>query len=89
MNEELGADLDFRQNLVLSYLVSLSQKKGFCYASNDHICTTLGIKNRTLYRVLNELEECNHIQRVTKSTGHYGKERKIYVSPSVKKAYNI
>jgi DNA-binding MarR family transcriptional regulator len=79
-------NLSLNESLVLSYLSSLT-KKEFCYASNDHLSDTLNINSRTLYRVLNKLESKNLIRRETHSTGHYGKDRKIYVNPSVKLTY--
>jgi len=82
-----GHNLTFKESTVLSYLCSLSKKK-YCYASNAHMSETLGIEDRTLYRVLNSLEEKDLIRRETQSTGRYGKTRKIYVSPTVKTTYH-
>lgn len=80
-------NLDLKESLVLSYLASLT-KKDYCFASNDHLSKTLSINDRTLYRVMNSLEEKELIKRVTKSTGRYGKDRRIYVNPTVKKSYH-
>jgi len=80
-------ELSFKENAVLSYLCSLSKKK-YCYASNQHLCDTLGIEDRTMYRILKRLESKNLIIRETKSTGKYGKDRKIYIHPTVKTAYH-
>lgn len=74
-------NLNIMENAVFSYVLSLSESKGFCYASNKHICDSLNIKDRTLYRVLSSLEQKEFIKRVTKSIGHDGKERKIYIHP--------
>jgi len=79
-------ELSFTELAVLSYLASLS-KKDYVFATNAHLSKTLKINNRTLYRILSSLESKNLIKRVTKSIG-IGKERKIYVHPSVKLAYN-
>jgi DNA-binding MarR family transcriptional regulator len=86
-NNFTSEKLSFKENAVLSYLCSLSQKK-YCYASNQHLCDTLGIEDRTMYRILSRLEDKNLIIRETKSTGKYGKDRKIYVHPTVKKTYH-
>lgn len=80
-------NLDLKESLVLSYLASLT-KKEYCFASNDHLSKTLSINDRTLYRVMNSLEEKELIKRVTRSTGRYGKDRRIYVNPTVKTAYH-
>ena len=80
-------DLDTKEYVLLSYLASLT-KKDYCFASNENLMKASGLKIRTLCRVLNSLERKDLIRRVTKSTGRYGKDRKIYVNPSVKMAYH-
>jgi len=85
----IGVDLTIKDQVVLSHVVGLAQKKGYCYASNQAIVDDLNIPYRTLCRTLDKLEDLGLIKRQTKWAGHYGKERKIYVSPSVKVAqYN-
>jgi DNA-binding MarR family transcriptional regulator len=80
----MNTNLSIQEVAVLSYIESLTRKKGFCYASNKSICGTLKMNDRTLYRILNKLEDKEYIKRVTKSVGNGGKERKIYVSPDVR-----
>ena len=80
----MNTNLTIPETVVLSYIEGLSRKKGFCFASNKSICGALKIHDRTLYRVLNKLEDKEYIKRVTKSVGNGGKERKIFVSPDVK-----
>ena len=89
VNVQLNLDdsLSIKESSVLSYLCSLD-KKEYCFASNSHMSDTLKIHDRTLYRILNRLEEKELIKRVTKSTGKYGKSRKIYVTPNVKATYH-
>lgn len=89
VNVQLNLDdsLSIKESSVLSYLCSLD-KKEYCYASNIHMSDTLKIHDRTLYRILNKLEEKELIKRVTRSTGKYGKSRKIYVTPTVKATYH-
>ena len=76
--------LTFTEKAVLSYVKSLCKGKGYCFASNKHICDTLSLKDRTLYRILNRLERSDFIRRETRSIGNDGKQRKIYVNPSFK-----
>ena len=83
----LDDSLSIKESSVLSYLCSLD-KKEYCFASNSHMSDTLKIHDRTLYRILNRLEEKELIKRVTRSTGKYGKSRKIYVTPTVKATYH-
>jgi|TARA_B100000900_G_scaffold357450_1_gene327788 DNA-binding PadR family transcriptional regulator len=80
----MNSTLTISEAALFSMIDSLSKKKGYCYASNNSFCETLNIKVRTLYRMLNKLEDAGYIKRVTISNGHYGKERKLYVSPHAK-----
>lgn len=73
--------LSFTEKAVFSYIKSLSKDKGYCFASNKHICEALTIKDRTLYRILKRLEENACIRRETRSIGMDGKERRIYINP--------
>ena len=58
VNVQLNLDdsLSFKESSVLSYLCSLD-KKEYCFASNSHMSDSLNINERTLYRILNRLEE--------------------------------
>lgn len=76
--------LTFTEKAVFSYIAALASSKGYCFASNKHICEALTVKDRTLYRILNILEQNGYIRRETKSLGSDGKERRIYINP----AYN-
>jgi DNA-binding MarR family transcriptional regulator len=80
----MNTNLSLQEVAVLSYIQSLSIKKEYCYASNESICNALKINNRTLYRILKRLENKEYIKRVTKSTGRYGKERRIYITPNAR-----
>lgn len=76
--------LTLAEKAVFSYVSSLALDKGYCFASNKHICEALTIKDRTLYRILNNLEENACIRRETRSVGNEGKERRIYINPQYK-----
>jgi len=80
-------DLTFTESAVLSYLAALSTgKRDYVFATTKHLSDTFKCADRTILRVLKTLEKKNLIQRITTSTG-YGKERKIYVNPSVKMSH--
>ena len=53
----IGVELSLREQVVLSHITGLSQKKGYCYASNNAIVKDLNIPYRTLCRVLDKLED--------------------------------
>ncbi len=76
--------LNFTEKAVFSYIKSLSLDKGYCFATNKHLCNVMSIKDRTMYRILNRLEESACIRRETKSIGFDGKQRRIYVNPQFK-----
>ena len=77
--ELMVKDLNIKEVTLLSLIQSLAKKKGYCLATNEMLSESLGIHDRTLYRMLNKLEEGGHISRVTQSIGNYGKERRIYL----------
>ena len=80
----MNTNLSIQEAVVLSYIQSLSVKKDYCYASNESISNALKINDRTLYRILKRLENKEYIKRETKSIGNYGKERRIYLTPSAR-----
>lgn len=77
----MGKSLSVTESALLSLIKSLSKKRGYCFASNKAICDTLNVSDRTLYRILDKLEEKGFIMRETRSIG-IGKERKIILSSS-------
>jgi predicted transcriptional regulator len=76
--------LTFIEKAVFSYVSSLAKEKGYCFATNKHLCEAMSVKDRTMYRILNRLEESACIRRETKSIGFDGKQRRIYVNPQFK-----
>jgi len=76
----MESNLNIKQVTLLSLIQSLAKQKGYCYATNEMLSESLGIHDRTLYRMLNRLEELELITRVTHSIGNYGKERRIYIN---------
>jgi len=47
--------------LLFGYILSLTKKDGFCYASNKHLSENLGVSTRTISKFLKELYEENLI----------------------------
>lgn len=74
--------LTFIEKAVFSYIASLAKEKGYCFATNEHLCGALSVKDRTMYRILNRLEESACIRRETKSIGYDGKQRRIFINPT-------
>tara|TARA_A200000113_G_scaffold224239_1_gene241656 strand:+ start:2555 stop:2845 length:291 start_codon:yes stop_codon:yes gene_type:complete len=80
----MNTNLSIQEAVVLSHIQALAVKKDYCYASNESICNTLKLNDRTLYRILKKLEDKDYIRRETKSIGNYGKQRKIFISPNAR-----
>jgi DNA-binding MarR family transcriptional regulator len=76
----MDQDMTLKEKAVLSHIESLSKQRGYCYASNRAICETLSISDRSMYRILNKLEERGYLVRKTKYIGKNGRERRIYPS---------
>lgn len=82
-------NINHKEYLVLNYIDSLCKNgvKDYCFASNKTICKELNLSERTLYRILWNLEDKGLITRRTKSIGNDGKERRIFSNiPTVKTA---
>lgn len=53
---------------------------GQCELSDKELLSSMGVSERTYYRILRSLENKDVITRITKSVGHYGKKRKIILN---------
>jgi transcription initiation factor IIE alpha subunit len=82
VNMEGLSKLTFIEKAVFSYIASLAKEKGYCFATNEHLCKALSVKDRTMYRILNRLEDSACIRRETKSIGYDGKQRRIFINPT-------
>jgi|TARA_R110002072_G_scaffold79992_4_gene184060 DNA-binding MarR family transcriptional regulator len=88
-NKMNDLNLNHKEYIVLNYIDSMCKNgsEDYCFASNSTICDQLTLSERTLYRILNNLEDKELILRKTKSIGHDGKERRIFsLVPSAKMA---
>ncbi len=52
--ELMVKDLNIKEVTLLSLIQSLAKKKGYCFATNEMLSESLGIHDRTLYRMLNK-----------------------------------
>jgi Helix-turn-helix domain len=74
-NEVLSSkELSSSAKLLIGVLVSLSNKSGYCFASNQYISETLGISTAYVRSLIKELEEKNIITREAsiKNSGDFG-----------------
>lgn len=66
--------LSSSSKLLFGYLLSLSKKEGYCYASNDYLSNTFMVNVRTISKLLKELKEEKLIEtKIIKGN------RKIYI----------
>lgn len=67
------------QKMLLGRIMGLSNKKGYCYASNEWLGQQLGLKPTTISGYISELVEDGYIKRVLKKTDNEEvKERRLY-----------
>lgn len=63
--------------ILYAEISSLTEELGFCFASNDYFCRLYQLSERTIARLLRELEDGGHI-RIEDGQGGKGTVRKIY-----------
>jgi len=66
-----------KEEEVYDYIHDTITETGVFIATNKDVREVISINDRTLYRVLNSLEEKGYIARQTASVGNYGKQRNI------------
>jgi hypothetical protein len=59
----LAKDISSTQKLLIGLISSLSNLKGYCYASNDYFANCLNIKKITISQCISDLEEKGYITR--------------------------
>lgn len=63
--------------ILYAEISSLTHETGYCYASNDYFCRLYKLSERTIARLLRELEAGGHI-RIENGRGGKGVVRKIF-----------
>lgn len=72
-SEMLGEDR------LYGYIVSLSQQKGYCFATNKHFATQFGVCRKTITRDLKELSRAKYVE--TKAVVEENGNRLRYIFP--------
>lgn len=54
-------DLSLSSKLLLSEIISLSKKEGFCFASNEYLAENIGFSKRAVAYSINELKKNSYI----------------------------
>lgn len=76
-------DLSDGAKLLYGEITALSEKEGYCFATNAYLADLYGVTKQTIRNRLNELKEVGAI-RTEESRGAGGTERKIYIKPHPK-----
>lgn len=71
--------LSANEKLMYGELTCLSNKYGYCWATNAYFANLYNVSIRTIQRWLENLEKCEYIFRDTKQVSKDDKERKIYI----------
>lgn len=71
--------LSANEKLMYGELFALSNKYGYCWASNAYFANLYGKDERTIRRWLSDLEECGYIKRDIERLEKDNAERKIYM----------
>lgn len=61
------------EKIIYGIIGALTNKKGYCYASNDYISKQLNLSKRTISKAINNLKNKSYIRIETKNY-----KRKIY-----------
>ena len=64
VNSELLAEksVSLGAKLLYGYIESLAKQNGYCYATNQHLATRLGVSDRSITRYLTELDKAQFVQ---------------------------
>ena len=74
------SDLSDKAFRLYSMISNLSNNKaGYCYLKHTQLAEKLGIKNRQLYNLINELLEKNYISKIKSNN-------RCYLAPTINKA---
>ena len=72
-------ELSSSQKIFYSEITSLTNKKGYCYASNSYFAELYGVARSTISHWVKSLEKRGHIRVEYDRNGKHVKERKIYL----------
>ena len=73
------------EKILFSEIAFLSQKKGYCYASNRYLAKLYGVSKDTISKRIQNLKKCEYIDPKTiyKDDGKTVEERKIFIKDLV------
>lgn len=72
------ADLTGDEKILYAEITALSNKHGYCYASNDYFAKLFSVTNVTVSRRINKLKDKGYLKIIYKRSGTVVTNRKIY-----------
>lgn len=80
MTEQLNADnrLSANEKLLCTYILSLSQKYGYCFARNKYFAERYNVSTRSIIRWIKKLENIGYIKKELIFENSVIKERRIF-----------
>lgn len=72
------ADLTGDEKILYAEITALSNKNGYCYASNDYFSNLFSVTNVTVSRRINKLKDKGYLNIIYKRSGTVVTNRKIY-----------
>ncbi|USS85123.1 helix-turn-helix domain-containing protein [Fructilactobacillus myrtifloralis] len=87
---QLDKNLNANDKDVLSRIASLSNKEGYCFASDTRLSKYVGCSKRTVGSSLHKLEELGYIYKESRFTDDdiTTTKRKIFLQPTIKKLFD-
>lgn len=75
-------ELSDKAKLLYAEITSLSNKNGYCYATNNYFANLFDISVRTVKRLIKDLKEKKYIdcENICKNNGNEVLERRIYIA---------
>ena len=72
------ADLTGDEKILYAEITALSNKHGYCYASNDYFAKLFSVTNVTVSRRINKLKDKGYLKIIYKRSGTVVTNRKVY-----------
>jgi DNA-binding MarR family transcriptional regulator len=79
-NVRYDKELPSSAKLLYGELTALSNEKGFCWATNEYFAELYGVHNKSISRLISQLEKKGYVKSELIFEGKQVKERHIYIT---------
>jgi DNA-binding transcriptional ArsR family regulator len=73
-------ELPAAAKILYSELTALTEKEGYCWASNKYFAELYEVEERTISRWISKLRDSGYIRIETENEGQIGEKRKMYIT---------